>query len=56
VDIGAARGMGGVMGVTWGALEVVGIARGAAEVDEARDEEATKGQAVGLLASILRAV
>jgi hypothetical protein len=48
MDIGAARGTGGVMGVTWGALEVVGIARG--------DEEATKGQAVGLLASILRAV
>jgi hypothetical protein len=34
------------MGATWCAIEGVGAARGMMEVDEARDEEATKGHAV----------
>jgi hypothetical protein len=38
IDAGAARGTGGVEGAMWGATEVVGAARGAAEVSEAGDK------------------
>jgi hypothetical protein len=38
VDAEAARGTGGVVGAAWGAVEGMGVARGATKVDEARDE------------------
>jgi hypothetical protein len=44
---GAARGTSVVVVIAWGATEVTGTMRGAAEVDEAHDEEAAKGWAVG---------
>jgi hypothetical protein len=37
VDAGAMRGVGGVVGSTWGAAEVVGVTRGAVVVGEAGD-------------------
>jgi hypothetical protein len=46
-DARAVRGAGVVVVVVWGAVEVTGAARGTVEVDEAHDEEATKGRAVG---------
>jgi hypothetical protein len=47
VDAGVVRGAGGVEGVAWGAVEVVGATRGAAEVDEAGVEGAEQVLAVG---------
>jgi hypothetical protein len=41
-----AHGVGGVMGSTWGATEVVGTTRGAIKVDEAGDKVATHGLVV----------
>jgi hypothetical protein len=41
VDVGAARGVGGVEGATWGTAEVVGDARETVEVGEEGDERAT---------------
>jgi hypothetical protein len=38
VDAGVTRGAGGVEGNAWGVAEVVGAARGAAQVSEAGDE------------------
>jgi hypothetical protein len=35
------------VGTAWDAVEGVGVARGAAEVDEVCDEEVVKGRAVG---------
>jgi hypothetical protein len=46
MDTGAALGTGGVEGAAWGAAEVVGTARYAAEVSKVGDEEVTKGQVV----------
>jgi hypothetical protein len=39
-------GAGGVVVVAWGTTKVAGTTRGVAEVNEAHDEEGTKGQAV----------
>jgi hypothetical protein len=56
-------GVGGVEGAVWGTAEIVGTARGVAEVGEVGDEGATQsrmvgppGVAVGPPASIRRAV
>jgi hypothetical protein len=46
MDAGATRGSGGVEGTTWGAVDVVGAARGAAKVREAGDRGVAQGQAV----------
>jgi hypothetical protein len=46
VDVGAARGVGEVVGATWGEVEVMGIAQGAAEGGEAGGDEAAKCLAV----------
>jgi hypothetical protein len=43
VDTGVQRGMGGVVGTTWGMTEV----------DEARDKGAAESQAIRMPASIL---
>jgi hypothetical protein len=46
VDAGAMCGMGGVVGATWGATEVMGAARGTMKVGEAADDGAMRVQAV----------
>jgi hypothetical protein len=46
MDVRAARGTGGVVGVAWGATEVVDTTQGTVEVYEASDEGAAKGRAV----------
>jgi hypothetical protein len=43
------RGVGGVVGSTWGAAEVVGVTRGAVVVGEAGDRGVVWGWAVGPL-------
>jgi hypothetical protein len=49
VDAGAMSGVGGVVGSTWGAAEVVGVTRGTVVVGEAGDGGAVWGWAVGPL-------
>jgi hypothetical protein len=46
-DAGAAHGTGGVEVAMWGAAEVVGTARKAAEVTEVGDRGAAQGRTVG---------
>jgi hypothetical protein len=46
MDVGATHGVGGVVGATWGAVEVVSVARSAGEVGEASNKEAAHGLAV----------
>jgi hypothetical protein len=41
------RGVGGVEGAVWDTAEIVGTARGVAEVGEVGDEGATQGRVVG---------
>jgi hypothetical protein len=45
MDIGAARGMGGVEGIAWG-VKVVGAAWEVAEISEAGDGGAAQGRAI----------
>jgi hypothetical protein len=47
MNVRVARGAGGVEGVVWGAVKVMGTAQEAAEVDEAGDGGAVQGRAVG---------
>jgi hypothetical protein len=53
MNVRVARGAGGVEGVVWGAVKVMGTAQEAAEVDEAGDGGAVQGRAVGPPAPIL---
>jgi hypothetical protein len=46
IDVEDACGAGGVVGALWGAAEGVGTTQGTAEVNEVRDEEATKDRVV----------
>jgi hypothetical protein len=46
MDIRAVCGVGGVEDAAWGATEVVGAARGTAEVGKAHNEGAAQGLAV----------
>jgi hypothetical protein len=63
MDTKAMGGVGGVVDATWGTTEGVGTAWGTLKVDEAHDEGAANGQAVGppgvvvgLLAIVMEAV
>jgi hypothetical protein len=52
MDSEAMHRAGGVIGAGWGAAEVMGATWGMVDVDEAGNEEATKGRAVGLPAAL----
>jgi hypothetical protein len=56
VDVGAARGAGGVEGTAWGVAEVVSGAWETVKVGEADDGGAAQGRVVGPPAPVPRAV
>jgi hypothetical protein len=53
MDTGSAHRAGGVIGVTWGTTEVVGIVRGTIKIGEAGDEGVVQGLAIRPPTSVL---